>query len=94
MVALGEGICMSKFPPQQLADAHVMHCVTRWPEGQKGMSLHFDWVLVSEPGVFQVSVHFPGGLIFVARNEAQEQHSLLATIFDYIFYIGPAGKYL
>ena len=65
MVALGEGICMSKFPPQELADAHVMHCVTRWPEGQKGMSLHFDWVLVSEPGFLKVLAHFPGNLILL-----------------------------
>ena len=28
------------------------------------------------------------------RNEAQEQYSLLDTIFDYIFYFGPPGKYL
>ena len=28
------------------------------------------------------------------RNEAQEQHSLLDTIFDYILYFGPLGKYL
>ena len=27
------------------------------------------------------------------RNEAQEQHSLLDTIFDYIFDFGPPGKY-
>ena len=31
---------------------------------------------------------------FFTRNEAQEQHSLLDTIFDYIFYFGPPGKYL
>ena len=31
---------------------------------------------------------------FFPRNEAQEQHSLLNTIFDYIFYFGPPGKYL
>ena len=27
-------------------------------------------------------------------NEAQKQHSLLDTIFDYIFYFEPPGKYL
>ena len=27
------------------------------------------------------------------RNEAQEQHSLLDTIFDYIFYFGSPGTY-
>ena len=31
---------------------------------------------------------------FNTRNEAKEQHSLLHTIFDYIFYFGPPGKYL
>ena len=28
------------------------------------------------------------------RNETQEQHSLLDTRFDYIFYFGSPGKYL
>ena len=37
---------------------------------------------------------FPWKFIFFTRNEAQEQHSLLDTIFDYIFYFGPPGKYL
>ena len=27
-------------------------------------------------------------------NEAHKQYSLLDTIFDYIFYFGPPGKYL
>ena len=31
---------------------------------------------------------------FFNRNEAQEQHSLLDTIFDNIFDFGPPGKYL
>ena len=33
-------------------------------------------------------------IYFFTRNEAQEQHSLLDTISDYIFYFGPQGKYL
>ena len=37
----------------------------------------------------------PFPLIFCStRNETQEQHSLLNTIFDYIVYFGPPGKYL
>ena len=37
---------------------------------------------------------FPWRSYFFARNETQEQHSLLDTIFDYIFSFGPPGKYL
>ena len=37
---------------------------------------------------------FPWKYNSFTRNEAQEQHSLLDTIFDYIFYFGPPGKYL
>ena len=51
------------------------------------------WVLVSEPGFFRfwpISLE----IYFFTRNETQEQHSLLDTIFDYIFYFGPPGKYL
>ena len=33
-----------------------------------------------------------GGKLFFTRDEAQEQHSLLDTIFDCIFYFGPTGK--
>ena len=37
---------------------------------------------------------FPLKFNYFTRNEAQEQHSLLDTIFDYIFYFGPPGKHL
>ena len=37
---------------------------------------------------------FPWKSNSFTRNEAQEQHSLLDTIFDYIFDFGPPGKYL
>ena len=37
---------------------------------------------------------FPWKLNPFTRNQAQEQYSLLDTIFDYIFYLGPPGKYL
>ena len=36
---------------------------------------------------------FPWKSDFITRNEAQEQHSLLDTIFNYIF-LGPLGKHL
>ena len=52
------------------------------------------WVLVSEPGFLLGFGSFPWKLNSFTRNEAQEQHSLLDTIFDYIFYFGPPGKYL
>ena len=52
------------------------------------------WVLVSEPGLFLGFGTFPWKSNSFTRNEAQEQHSLLDTIFDYIFYFGPPGKYL
>ena len=32
--------------------------------------------------------------MFYTRNEAHKQYSLLDTIFNYIFYLGPPGKYL
>ena len=31
---------------------------------------------------------------FCFINEAHKQYSLLNTIFNYIFYLGPPGKYL
>ena len=37
---------------------------------------------------------FPWRYNYFTRNETQEQYSLLDTIFDYIFYFGPPGKYL
>ena len=52
------------------------------------------WVLVSEPGFLLGFGPFPWKSNSFTRNEAQEQHSLLDTIFDYIFYFGPPGKYL
>ena len=63
-----------------------------WPAvAEVGMAAK-GWVLASEPDFVQVLVHFPGNLYFVTRNEAQKQHSLLDTIFDYIFYFGPPGS--
>ena len=50
------------------------------------------WVLVSEPGFLEALAHFLD--FFLPRNETQEQHSLLDTIFDYIFYFGPPGTHL
>ena len=52
------------------------------------------WVLVSEPGFCLGFGPFPWKSNSFTRNAAQEQHSLLDTIFDYIFYFGPPGKYL
>ena len=52
------------------------------------------WVLVSEPGFLLGFGLLPWKSNSFTRNEAQEQHSLLDTIFDYIFYFGPPGKYL
>ena len=37
---------------------------------------------------------FPWEFIGVTRNDNQEQHSLLDTVFVYIFYFEPPGKYL
>ena len=37
---------------------------------------------------------FPWIFIFYTRNEAHKQYSLLDTIFNYIFCLGPPGKYL
>ena len=37
---------------------------------------------------------FPWIFIFYTINEAHKQYSLLDTIFNYIFYLGPPGKYL
>ena len=37
---------------------------------------------------------FPSIFRFDTINEAHKQYSLLDTIFDYIFDLGPAGKYL
>ena len=37
---------------------------------------------------------FPWIFIFYTRNEAHKQYSLLDTIFNYMFYLGPPGKYL
>ena len=53
-----------------------------------------DWVLVSEPGFFVGFGSFPWKSNSFTRNEAQEQHSLLDTIFDFNFYFGPPVKYL
>ena len=36
----------------------------------------------------------PWKLRFCTINEAQKQYSLLDTISNYIFYLGPPGKYL
>ena len=33
-------------------------------------------------------------MIFWTINEAHKQYSLLDTIFNYIFYLGPPGKHL
>ena len=52
------------------------------------------WFHVSEPGFLLGFGPFPCKLNLFTRNEAQEQHSLLDTIVDYIFYVGPPGKYL
>ena len=58
------------------------------------LALPSHWVLVSEPGFFYGFGPFPWKLNSFTRNEAQEQDSLLDTIFDYIFYFGPPGKHL
>ena len=52
------------------------------------------WFLVSEPAFLRFCLISLDIYFLFARNEAQEQHSLLDTIFDYIFYFGPPGKYL
>ena len=51
------------------------------------------WVLVSEPGFLGFGP-FPRKSNSFTRNEGQEQHSLLDTIFNYILYFGPPGKHL
>ena len=53
-----------------------------------------DWVLVSKPRSNKKTSPFSWALNSFTRNEAQEQHSLLDTIFHYIFCFGPLGKYL
>ena len=45
------------------------------------------WVLVSEPGNFLGFDPFPWKVNSFTRNETQEQHSLLDTMFDYIFIL-------
>ena len=52
-------------------------------------SANSPWVLLSEPGFLLRFGPFPWKLNSFTRNEAQEQHSLLDTIFDYIFYFRP-----
>ena len=52
------------------------------------------WVLVSEPGFVLGFGGSAWNFKYFIRNEAQDQPSLLDTIFDYIFYFGPPGKYL
>ena len=42
------------------------------------------WVLASEPSLFQGFSVFPWKSNSFTRNEAQEQHSLLDTTFEYI----------
>ena len=37
---------------------------------------------------------FPRHITFYTINEAHKQYSLLDTIFNYIFYLGPPGKHL
>ena len=53
-----------------------------------------DWVLVSEPGFCKALAHSHWKSNSFTRNQAQEQHSLLDTVFDYIFCLGPPGKSL
>ena len=48
----------------------------------------------TEPGFLLGFGRFHWKLNYFTRNEAQEQHSLLDTIFDYIFYFGPPEKHL
>ena len=59
----------------------------------KVSATHYCWFLASEPGLFEMLVHFPGNTS-VSRNEAQEQHSLLDTMFENILYFGPPGEHL
>ena len=35
-----------------------------------------------------------GAGLYYSMNEAHNQYNLLDTIFDYVFYFGPPGKYL
>ena len=57
----------------------------------------FLWLLVSEPGflmfVCDLGRKFKYIYIYI-EIEAQEQYSLIDTIFNYIFDFGPPGKYL
>ena len=39
------------------------------------------------------SADFLGEFLFYIINEAHKQYGLLATMFNYIFYFGPPGKY-
>ena len=51
-------------------------------------------LLISQDVGKMVFGRFPWIFIFDTRNEAHKQYSLLDTIFNYIFYLGPPGKYL
>ena len=52
------------------------------------------WLLVSEPGFFKVLGDFGEKIKIYMKIEAQEQYSLIDTIFNYIFDFGSPGKYL
>ena len=50
-------------------------------------------LLISQD-VGKMGGRFPSIFIFYTINEAHKQYSLLDKIFNYIFYLGPPGKYL
>ena len=63
----------------------------RQPKQQPRQQTGYSLVNLDFLGFWSISL----GIYFsFTRNEAQEQHSLLDTIFDYIFYFGAPGKYL
>ena len=64
----------------------------RYFQGFYRETLH--WVLVSEPGFLLGVGPFPWKSNSFTRNEAQEQHSPLDTMLDYILYFEPPGTHL
>ena len=54
----------------------------------------FAWFCVSEPGILKVLGDLGEKINIYMKIEAQEQYSLIDTIFNYIFDFGSPGKYL
>ena len=59
-----------------------------------GWASYFSWILVSEPGFVLCFYGFREDYHFYVGSSVHEQYSQLDTIFNYMFYFGPPGKYL